>query len=643
MRIGRFGPLAIGVVALLGIAAVLQYQIVQDSSDAVARSMRQNVSWVGAHGRLEAAQLETHLARYVALQHDEDAQKAELFYQIVLGRLESWDLGAIGEFLDATPTSRDAVDRVKTLLLSVETEFSDLTQVASISDLLETIAPVGPAIDQVSAEATTASLTNAAVIRTTLNNERSAQNNMMTTSLIIAALLLIVSAWQNRSLLRAKADLESSSDRFEYLASHDNLTGLPNRHAFAEALAAADLAGSKYAVMALDLDGFKLVNDTWGHVFGDNLLIQVAGRLTESIVTREGNLVARFGGDEFMALCRLDAWQDAETLAQDVLRNIERPFTINGSVVTIGATAGIALADFAGVTTDGLMADADMAQSDTKLRHKGTTGVYNRTLRQDIERRLKIEKSLKLAIERQEIEPHYQMQVDLETGAIVGVEALARWSHPGMGMIAPDEFIPIAEDSGQIVNLGQLMVERACADAMLLPDSIKVAVNLSVIQIMHGDLVETVADALLKSGLSASRLKLEVTESVLMSNPKQAIAVLSELKELGIEISLDDFGTGYSSLSYLNAFTWDEVKIDRSFLRELEMSPLGMSVIQAVLLLAEKLEAHVTVEGIETEEQRLLLRTTGCHYGQGYLFGRPVGIATLCDLTQVDDIQRQMR
>lgn len=640
MRLPQFRPLAIGIVAVLGLAAILQTQTVMESSDAVTRSMRFDVSWIGAHGRLEAAQFETYLARYAALRRAEDAQNAQLFYQILLGRLDSWDVGGFKEFLDSSPSSREALDQVKNLLLSLETEFSDLSQVNSLPDLLEAIAPVGPAIDQIGGDATISAVSKAADIRDTLNNKRVIQTYLVIASIVTACLLLILSGLQNRSLQSAHIELESSSRRFKYLATHDTLTGLPNRNAFTEALGAADLIRDKYALLAIDLDGFKAINDTWGHVFGDKLLIQVADRLKGAIVTRSENMIARFGGDEFMALCCLDDWHSVEVLAEQILHSLERPFSINGSVVTIGATAGIALADFVGATTDGLMADADMAQNDTKWRHKGTAGLYNRTLRQNVERRLKLENDLREAIERRVIEPHYQVQVDLQTGVIVGVEALARWKHPQLGWIAPTEFIPIAEESGLIVNLGRVMLDQACADAVLLPDTVRVAVNLSVIQIMHGSLVETVSDALLKSGLSAARLKLEVTESVLMNNPKRAISVLSGLKRLGTDISLDDFGTGYSSLSYLNAFTWDEVKIDRSFLRDLEISPLGLSVIEAVLVLAEKLNASVTVEGIETEEQRLLLSKTGCSSGQGYLFGKPVPIETVCRLIEANASQR---
>ena len=385
------------------------------------------------------------------------------------------------------------------------------------------------------------------------------------------------------------------------------------------------------AVLAIDLDGFKLINDTWGHTFGDKMLIAAARRLEEVIVSSPGSLVARLGGDEFAALLSLRHEADAEAIANRVLEALKRPFEIDGSSVTISATAGLALAGAGAWNARGLMADADLAQSDAKARSKGSVQLYNATLREAVERRLILENDLRGAIAREEITPHYQVQTDLKTGALVGVEALARWHHPRLGPIAPIEFIPIAEASGQIVDIGKYMIACACRDAMRLPVNVQVAVNLSVIQIMQGEVMEAVADALMATGLPPQRLKLEVTESVMMMDPKRAIAVLSDLRYLGVSIALDDFGTGYSSLSYLTTFRWDEFKIDRSFVQNLEAGSLSQSIIQAVLVLAKQIGAKVVVEGIETGEQLDLLRQTGCDIGQGYLLGRPAPIDVVCE------------
>lgn len=631
LPLGWFRHFAVAIMIVLGLAAVLHARVVQDSAEAVQDSMRFDVSWIGAHGRIEAAQLEAHLARYAAMHRQADADSAELFYQILLGRLDSWNVGGYKEFLDSAPASRQAYDDLVLLLQSMETEFSDLTKVSSIPALLDAWEPVGSMIEQIGAEATISAVTKAAAIRQTLTEKQTIQDYLVVTALISAAILLLLLAIQNRSLQRAHREVKQTADDFAYLAHHDPLTGLPNRTAFPEADQAAASDGRRMAVLAIDLDGFKLINDTWGHTFGDKMLIAAARRLEAVIVSSPGSLVARLGGDEFAALLSLRHEADAEAIANRVLEALKRPFEIDGSSVTISATAGLALAGAGAWNARGLMADADLAQSDAKARSKGSVQLYNATLREAVERRLILENDLRGAIAREEITPHYQVQTDLKTGALVGVEALARWHHPRLGPIAPIEFIPIAEASGQIVDIGKYMIACACRDAMRLPVNVQVAVNLSVIQIMQGEVMEAVADALMATGLPPQRLKLEVTESVMMMDPKRAIAVLSDLRYLGVSIALDDFGTGYSSLSYLTTFRWDEFKIDRSFVQNLEAGSLSQSIIQAVLVLAKQIGAKVVVEGIETGEQLDLLRQTGCDIGQGYLLGRPAPIDVVCE------------
>ncbi|MBW4653507.1 MAG: bifunctional diguanylate cyclase/phosphodiesterase [Kaiparowitsia implicata GSE-PSE-MK54-09C] len=624
-----FRQLVLVIVAVLGISAVLHARVVQDSADAVNRSMRFDVSWIGAHGRIEAAQLEVYLARYAALRLPADAESAELYYQILLGRLDSWNVGGYREFLDSSPANRETFDRLRLLVESFETEFSDLSQVASLSDLLEAWRPVGPAIDQLGAEATTSAVSKAAEIRETLTGRQEVQNYLVVTLLGAGLLLLVLLLLQNRSLWRAHADTRRVADDFAYVASHDPLTGLPNRNALTAYNKTDRPIGHLLAVVALDLDGFKQVNDTWSHLFGDKLLVQVAQRLRALIRDQPGGLVARLGGDEFVIMTQSQNLLDAQAFAENVLVEVSQPYEIDGGKITIGATAGLALADDQRWDAMTLMADADLAQNDAKLSSKGSVRLYNATLRQGVERRLRLENALRDAIGRGEIVPNYQVQVDLRTNGIVGVEALARWQHPELGAVSPAEFIPIAEASGQIAHIGRYMIEQACRDAMLLPDDIHVAVNLSVIQIMQGEVIETVENALRNSGLPAQRLKLEVTESVLMVNPKRVIEVLEGLRARGIAIALDDFGTGFSSLSYLSTFRWDELKIDRSFVKNLGEDTLGLAIIEAILVMAKELGAKVIVEGIETCKQVQLLERTDCDIGQGFLFGRPEPIDTV--------------
>ncbi|WP_338722294.1 bifunctional diguanylate cyclase/phosphodiesterase [Devosia sp. XK-2] len=631
-----FRQFAIVIIVVLGVATVLQARVVQDTAEAVRNSMRFDVSWIGAHGRIEAAQLEAYLARYAAMRRPADAERAELFYQILLGRLDSWNVGGYREFLASSPESRKAYDELLRLLESIEADMSDLENAGSITALLDTLEPVGTIIETIGAEATNSAVNRAAEIRQTLTDQQTIQHYLLVTALISAGIMLIVSAFQNRTLRRAHRDAGQAADKFAYLAHHDPLTGLPNRTAFSDADQPAASDGHQTAVIVIDLDGFKLINDTWGHIFGDKLLIAAARRLEEVISTGSGNVVARLGGDEFAALLRLRDEAEAEALANRALEALRQPFEIDGSSVTISATAGVATTASVMQNARGLLADADLAQSEAKARRKGSVAIYDQSLREMVERRLTLENDMRRAIARGEITPHYQIQVDIGTGAVVGVEALARWHHSQLGPIAPAEFIPIAEASGQIVDIGKHMIARACRDALRLPPEVQVAVNLSVIQIMQGEVMEATADALMAAGLPPERLKLEVTESVMMADTKQPIAVLSELRYLGVSLALDDFGTGYSSLSYLTKFHWDEIKLDRVFVQNLDTDSVGRSVIEAVLILARKTGAKVVAEGVETREQLDLLRDTGCDIGQGYFIGRPVPIDVVC--AQIRDI-----
>ncbi|SHF02724.1 diguanylate cyclase (GGDEF) domain-containing protein [Devosia limi DSM 17137] len=629
-----FRQLVLVVLVVLAIAAVVHARAVQDSAAAVQDSMRFDVSWIGAQGRIEAGQLEAKVALYAALRRPQDARAAEMFYQILLGRLDSWNVGGYRDFLQASPPSQQAYDELQALLTSVEAEFTDLTKVDDMPALLERLSPVSSIIDRIGAEASISAVAKAAAIRDTLTERQTIQDYLVTTLLIAAGVLLVLTALQNRNLRAAHKAVQQASERYAYSARHDPLTGLPNRTAFShpDHSLFRDMANRRAAVVVIDLDGFKVVNDTWGHIFGDKLLTAAAHRLRDLVGVRPGNVVARLGGDEFVALLNVSDEAEAVAFANKIIEALKRPFEIDGSVTTIGATAGVALAVDDNWDTLSLMADADLAQSHTKSRNKGTVGLYDPGLRERVERRLTLENQLRTAIEKKEIFPHYQVQVDLQTGALVGVEALARWHHPQLGLISPAEFIPIAEASGQIFNIGKYMIDCACRDALRLPANVPVAVNISVIQIMQGEIMDTVAEALMMSGLAPQRLKLEVTESVMMMDRRRAIAVLSELRYLGVAIALDDFGTGFSSLSYLSTFRWDELKIDRSFLQNLDTDPLGLSIIQAVLVLARKLGAKVIVEGIETDNQLQLLKKTGCHVGQGYFFGRPAPIDTVCEL-----------
>ncbi len=412
--------------------------------------------------------------------------------------------------------------------------------------------------------------------------------------------------------------------RIMHMAHHDALTDLPNRVLFREHMERVlprVRRGSSAAVLCLDLDGFKGVNDTLGHPAGDELLRLVARRLRDN--TRETDLLARLGGDEF-AIIQADAQQpvEAAALADRLVAALRAPFDLQGQQVEIGASIGVALA--AGTAAaDELLRNADIALYRAKAEGRGTWRFFEPGMDAEIQQRRQMETDLRRAVAEEQFEVHYQPLVDASTRALTGFEALARWRHPSRGMVPPAEFIPFAEETGLIQAIGTWVLNRACTDAAAWPEYIKVAVNLSPLQFIRGDLVREVQQALAASGLPAGRLELEITESVLLQDNEATLKLLHRLRALGVRISMDDFGTGYSSLSYLRRFPFDKIKIDQSFIRSLEREQGSIEIIRAVVGLGKALGMDVLAEGVETAEQLSILQIEGCDELQGYLFSKP--------------------
>lgn len=414
--------------------------------------------------------------------------------------------------------------------------------------------------------------------------------------------------------------------RLVHMARHDTLTGLPNRVLYREhmehALAHARRGGG-LAVLCLDLDDFKSANEALGHAVGDALLRETAQRLLA--VTREADLVVRLGGDEF-AVVQSGANQptDAKALADRLVAALAQPFDAADGAVTLSASIGIAVTTDGLTTADGLLKCADLALFRAKADGRGTYRFFEAEMDASMRARRALEQDLRRAVADEAFEVHYQPLVDAFTGAIAGFEGLVRWRHPVRGMVSPGEFIPVAEDVGLISAIGAWVLNRACQDAVLWPAHVKVAVNLSPLQFRNRNLPDEVAAALLRSGLPADRLELEITESLLLQDSESILAMLHEVRGLGVRISMDDFGTGYSSLSYLRRFPFDKIKIDQSFIRNMDEKGDCLAIVRAVVGLGASLGMRVTAEGVETEEQYALLRREGCHQLQGYLFSRPV-------------------
>jgi len=415
--------------------------------------------------------------------------------------------------------------------------------------------------------------------------------------------------------------------KIEQLAHFDTLTSLANRNLFRdkieEALARWHRFRAEFAIFLLDLDKFKQVNDTFGHHAGDALLQAVAARIRESI--REVDLAARLGGDEFALIISRGTeslLDGSQTLAARLIEGIGVPFEIEGQRVIVGCSIGIALAPKHGLQSDQLLRNADLALYKSKNSGRNRFQVFSDELKAEADSRNELENDLRQAIWREEFSICYQPFVSLETGAVLGMEALARWHHPAKGPIPPDEFIPIAEEADLIGRLGEWVLTKACHDAAKMPDHFKIAVNISASQFAKSNLVDSVIFALVDSQLSPERLEIEITEGVLLKETAQNLETLRQLQNLGVSIALDDFGVGYSSLSYLTSFTFNKVKIDRSFVGKMGMSE-ARAVIKSVVQLAKTLKLSICAEGIETEEQLLDVKSLGVEVGQGYLFGRP--------------------
>ncbi|HEY1935037.1 MAG TPA: EAL domain-containing protein [Acetobacteraceae bacterium] len=422
--------------------------------------------------------------------------------------------------------------------------------------------------------------------------------------------------------------------RIAHLARHDALTDLPNRVLFHEKLEHA-LAfarrGRLLALLCLDLDQFKAVNDTLGHPIGDGLLKAVARRLQDGV--RETDTVARLGGDEFAIVqTAMESPADATGLADRVHKLIEAPFDIDGHQIVIGASIGIAFAPQDGLDADQLLKCADLALYRAKVDGRGLYRLFQAEMDAAMQARRILELDLRLALQAGQLEVFFQPLVDVRARRIAGCEALLRWWHPTRGLIPPSQFIPLAEETAMIVPIGEWVLRQACATAAGWPDGMKVAVNLSPVQFKSRNLVEVVVAALRESGLDASRLELEITETVMLQDTDATLATLHHLRELGIRLAMDDFGTGYSSLSYLTRFPFDRIKIDQSFVRELGKQDDCMAIVRAVTALGRDLGMAITAEGVETRQQLDTLEHAGCTEVQGYLFSRAVPAATLIDM-----------
>ncbi|GGK51063.1 sensor domain-containing protein [Salinarimonas ramus] len=427
-------------------------------------------------------------------------------------------------------------------------------------------------------------------------------------------------------IMRDIHEERAAAEQALFAASHDLLTGLPNRAELKRRTASAleeDAPGGSVAVMLLDLDRFKAVNDTFGHATGDEVLVEVGARLRACV--RDRDLVARLGGDEFAVLVRSEREleKDCAAICERIIEAVCRPISIGERRIQIGTSVGIAISGVYGHAPDPLLRNADAALYKAKASGKGQFCFFDEKLAAKEADRRVLQADLRDALERNELQLFYQPEIDLATGRVRAAEALLRWMHPEHGLVAPDRFIPIAEETGLIVPIGNWAIETACREAASWPDDVMVAVNLSAAQVGKVDLVSIVQNALADAGIAPSRLEIEVTESLFLTADPALLRDLEHLDAMGVRLALDDFGTGYSSLSYLQRLPFKRIKIDRSFVAGITEDPRAMAITKAVIDLAAALGIETTAEGVETSAQRRLLAEHGCTHAQGFLFGKP--------------------
>jgi diguanylate cyclase (GGDEF)-like protein len=449
--------------------------------------------------------------------------------------------------------------------------------------------------------------------------------------LTITTILLVYDSHLESKTRRHNEQLEQANAQLQHVATHDALTGLPNRLLLADrleqAIARAERQHQRFALIVVDLDRFKSINDSLGHLAGDELLREVAQRLGR--VLRKADTLARLGGDEFVLLLnKIENPHDAEIVATKVLEDFARPVTISGLELHISASLGISVSPDDGTDSETLLQHADAAMYHAKKSGRNAYQFFAPAMNAFARERLELENGLRRALEQREFVLHYQPKVDVRTGRIDSAEALVRWRHPKHGLIAPAQFIPLAEETGLILPLGEWVIREACRQAFAWQAAglrpLRVAVNLSAQQFRQKNLVGLVRDALAASRLESQYFELELTESAVMDDAEQSIEILRELSELGVRISVDDFGTGYSSLSYLRRLPLDKLKIDRAFIREVVTSRDDAEIVRAIISLAHALRLQVIAEGVETPDQLEFLNGLGCDQYQGFHFSAPI-------------------
>jgi diguanylate cyclase (GGDEF)-like protein len=623
----------IGTIVVFAAGAGYMSFLIFERQDSLSKVSRFDVAWSASQGVNEFIRLFQRITAFAEAPSTARQEEVQLRFEILKGRVQLFESGEFRTFVAETAERQAIIERLASVVAELSRLISRVQDPQVVQRILILMAPLESELIGLASEAAHfSSVKITGYEQELLQLHR--QFSIIALGFFVCGLgFIALLGWHNRLLTRthekltaANRDLQDAASELASMARHDPLTGLPNRLLLRETMEAefaSQRSGAEAtAILCLDLDNFKNVNDSLGHSIGDALLRQVATRVTD-LIGRTG-LVARFGGDEFVVVSHNLSAEMAAGIAGNLVEAISKPFHLEGHQVVVGASIGIAIGTKATTDPDNLLRNADLALYRAKSDGRGAYRFFDPEMDARLQRRRLLELELRAANFDKDFELHFQPIINLQTKKVSTIEVLLRWTGSAHGTISPTEFIPIAEETGLIVPLGAWVLNKACALAIGFPPEIRVAVNLSATQFRRSNIVGTIAAALSETGLSPARLELEITESLLLDDSKNVRSALRELRALGICVSLDDFGTGYSSLAYLRKFTVDKVKIDRSFVSGIAQDADHLAIVQAVVGLTHALGMTSVAEGVETEEEMILIRASGCNEAQGHLFSRPL-------------------
>ncbi|RFB81126.1 putative bifunctional diguanylate cyclase/phosphodiesterase [Methylovirgula sp. 4M-Z18] len=636
----------LGVIICCFVVATAYFAyVIAERQSALQKFARYDDAWDVSQAFTSYLRLEHQLATYSAEGPDANSDDMRLRIDVMINQLGVLQQGTLRNFIQSDPERRQLIANLNDVVTELDNNFETL-DADGIKQVLQKMSPFDGPMTRLSASIVQFDIAELAKAQNVLRRLHFIYTGLAA-GLILAGVVLVFLLLRHNNLLdrayghtrrltdelrEASQELQTQNNRLEHDAHHDALTGLPNRILFRQDLTARLLharAGQPAAILLFDLDGFKEVNDTLGHDVGDSLLQAIAKRLLD--LTRPGDLVCRLGGDEFAVVSTGLTQEAALDFARRLVKEISQPYSVNDLAIKIGSCVGVALADRQSDTEE-LFKHADLALYEAKALGPGHISFFQSQMQTRLKERKSIETDLQKALQNGEIEVHYQPQATTITREICGYEALLRWTHPVRGMVPPSDFIPVAEKTGMIHVLGDWVLKMACREAARWNLPLKIAVNLSPIQFRSQNLFQSVFQALEESGLSPSRLELEITESVLLDKNEQTLDTLRRLKTIGVQIAMDDFGTGYSSLGSLSGFPFDKIKIDRSFIRDVTTRPNSLAIVELAVGVGRSLRMTTIAEGIETEEQFECLKRLGCDQIQGYLIGRPAPTSSLAYL-----------